>query len=49
MGGRCMWLEVVLHAYRRLRWDVDAIRRVSHTFASDSTTISLLNTPSVLQ
>ena len=38
MCGRCMWFEVVLHAYRHLRWGGDAIRRVGRTFASDSTT-----------
>ena len=37
-----MKFEVVLNAYRHLRWDGDAIRRVGHTFASVSTTISLL-------
>ena len=40
----CMRFEVVLNAYRHLRWDGDAIRRVGHTFASVSTTISLLET-----
>jgi hypothetical protein len=49
MRRRCMRFEVVLHAYRHLRWDVDAIRRVGHTFASDSTTISLLKTASFSQ
>ena len=54
-GGKRMWRrcirgEVVLHAYRHLRWDGDAIRRVGRTFASDSTTgifaqINLLSAP----
>ena len=44
MRGRYMRFEVVLHAYRHLRWDVDAISRVGHTFAPDSTTISLMKT-----
>ena len=48
MGGRCMWFEVVLQAYRRLRWDVDVIRRVGHTFASDFDYNIFTETASVL-
>ena len=44
MCGRCIRFEVVLHAYRHLRWDGDAIRRVGRTFASDSTTDILTQT-----
>ena len=43
---RCMRCEGVLTTYRLLRWDANAIRRVAHTFASDSTTTFLLKTAS---
>ena len=46
-GGE-MRFKVVLHAYRHLRWDGDAIRRVGRTFASDSPATSLLKPTSSL-
>ena len=45
--GRCMHVELVLHAYKHLRWDDDAVGRVGLAFASDSTTTSLLKTTSL--
>ena len=45
-GGREGECVEGVGAYRYLRWDVNAIKRVCHTFASDSMTTSLLESVS---